>query len=91
MTDNAIKWLTELSPFDKVKGHTKIELTDIHTGKKQIIEKDNAFQAGVLAPYMRSMGAYNDNPYANSTWASHPIRRNLCGGILCFRPRLRRG
>lgn len=85
MKDNAIKWLTELNPFDKVKGHTKIELTDIHTGKKQIIEKDNAFQAGVLAKYMRSMGAYNNNPYANSTWAGQQIWRNLCGGIFCFR------
>lgn len=85
MKDKAIKWLTELNPFDKVKGHTKIELTDIHTGAKQIIEKDNAFQAGVLAQYMRSMGAYNNNPYANSTWAGQQIWRNLCGGIFCFR------
>ena len=85
MKDNAIKWLTELNPFDNVKGHTKIELTDVKTGKKQIIEKDNAFQAGVLAKYMRSMGAYNNNPYANSTWAGQPIWRNLCGGIFCFR------
>lgn len=84
MKDNAIKWLTELNPFDKVKGHTKIELTDVKTGKKQVIEKDNAFQAGVLAKYMRSMGAYNNNPYANSTWAGQPIWRNLCGGIFCF-------
>ena len=85
MKDKATEWLMGLNPFDKVKGHTKIELTDIHTGKKQIIEKDNAFQAGVLAQYMRSMGAYNNNPYANSTWAGQPIWRNLCGGILCFR------
>ena len=41
MKDKAIQWLMGLNPFDKVKGHTKIELTDIHTGKKQIIEKDN--------------------------------------------------
>lgn len=85
MKDDAIKWLAELNPFDKVKGHTKIELTDVKTGKKQVIEKDNAFQAGVLAAYMRSMGAYNNNPYANSTWAGQPIWRNLCGGILLFR------
>ena len=85
MKDKATEWLMGLNPFDKVKGHTKIELTDVKTGKKQIIEKDNAFQAGVLASYMRSMGAYNNNPYANSTWAGQPIWRNLCGGILCFR------
>lgn len=85
MKDKATEWLMGLNPFDKVKGHTKIELTDVKTGKKQVIEKDNAFQAGVLASYMRSMGAYNNNPYANSTWAGQPIWRNLCGGILCFR------
>lgn len=84
MKDKATEWLMGLNPFEKVKGHTKIELTDVKTGKKQIIEKDNAFQAGVLASYMRSMGAYNNNPYANSTWAGQPIWRNLCGGIFCF-------
>ena len=85
MKDKETEWLMGLNPFDKVKGHTKIELTDVKTGKKQVIEKDNAFQAGVLAQYMRSMGAYNNNPYANSTWAGQPIWRNLCGGIFCFR------
>ena len=85
MKDKATAWLMGLNPFDKVKGHTKIELTDVKTGKKQVIEKDNAFQAGVLASYMRSMGAYNNNPYANSTWAGQPIWRNLCGGIFCFK------
>lgn len=85
MKDKATEWLMGLNPFDKVKGHTKIELTDVKTGKKQVIEKDNAFQAGVLAKYMRSMGAYNNNPYANGTWAGQPIWRNLCGGIFCFR------
>lgn len=84
MKDKATEWLMGLNPFDKVKGHTKIELTDVKTGAKQIIEKDNTFQAGVLANYMRSMGAYNNNPYANGTWAGQPIWRNLCGGILCF-------
>ena len=29
MKDKAIEWLMGLNPFDKVKGHTKIELTDI--------------------------------------------------------------
>lgn len=73
------------NPFEKVHGHTKIELTDIKSGKKKIIEHDNDFQSGVLASYMRSMGAFNNNPYANSTWAGQPIWRNLCGGVFCFR------
>lgn len=74
----------EINEFTKLHGHTKIELTDIKTGKKKVVEHDNDFQAGVLASYMRSMGAYNNNPYANDTWAGQPIWRNLCGGIFCF-------
>lgn len=74
-----------MNPLANVKGHTKIELTDIHTGKKQVIEHDNAFQPGVLANYMRSLGAFNNNPYDNDTWNGQAIWRNLVGGILLFR------
>lgn len=85
MKDRAKSILLPENPFEKVHGHTRIELTDIKSGKKKIIEHDNDFQSGVLAKYMRSMGAYNNNPYANSTWAGQPIWRNLCGGVFCFR------
>jgi hypothetical protein len=74
----------EINEFTKMHGHTTIELTDVSTGKKKIIEHDNDFQAGVLASYMRSLGAFNANPYTNGTWAGLPIWRNLCGGLLCF-------
>lgn len=84
MRDKTKKILLPENPFEKIHGHTKIELTDIRNGQKKVIEHDNDFQAGVLANYMRSMGAYDNNPYANSTWAGQPIWRNLCGGIFCF-------
>lgn len=73
------------NPFKKIHGHTKIELTDIRDGSKKIIEHDNAFQPGVLANYMRSLGAFNNNPYDNDTWNSNAKWRNLVGGILLFR------
>lgn len=73
------------NPFKKIHGHTKIELTDIRDGSKKIIEHDNAFQPGVLASYMRSLGAFNNNPYDNDTWNSNAKWRNLVGGILLFR------
>lgn len=69
----------------KVKGHTRIELTTVATGKKKIIEHENVFQSAVLSRYLRSLGAYNNSPYANATWASRKLWRNLCGGILLFR------
>lgn len=68
----------------KLKGHTKIELTDVHTGKKEVIEHDNTFQSAVVAAYMRSMGALNNNPYNNSTWRGIDMLRNFVGGIFCF-------
>lgn len=74
-----------VNPFAKLHGHTKIELTDVKTGKKQVIEHDNTFQAGVLASYMRSLGAFNNNPFDNDTWNSNAKWRNLVGGILLFR------
>ena len=73
------------NPFKKIHGHTKIELTDVKTGKKQVIEHDNTFQAGVLANYMRSLGAFNNNPYDNDSWSGQDKWRNLVGGILLFR------
>lgn len=73
------------NPFKKIHGHTKIELTDIRTGEKKVIEHDNTFQAGVLANFMRSLGAFNNNPFDNDTFNSNAKWRSLVGGILLFR------
>lgn len=42
-------------------GHTKIELTDVHTGAVEVVEKHN-FITGALAEWLRPMGVYS-NPY----------------------------
>lgn len=69
----------------QISGRTRIELTSVRTGEKKIIEHKNTFQSSIIAEYLRSLGAYNNNPYDNSTWASQNILRNLCGGIFLFR------
>ena len=68
----------------KIKGHTKIELTDVNTGKKEIVESDNTFQSSVVASYMRSLGLFNNNPFNNGDWNGRDILRNFAGGIFCF-------
>lgn len=63
----------------KLKGHTKITLTDVRTGRQDIIEKDN-----MVTQAIRRLFANN---YANSLDLSNsqlmPIR-NLFGGVLLF-------
>lgn len=69
----------------KVKGHTRIELTNAKTGEKKVIEHENTFQSAVIAKQLRSLGAVKNSPWNNNTWAGRPLWRNLCGGILLFR------
>lgn len=72
-------------PFGKIKGHTRIELTDVKTGKKKVIEHDNVFQNIVLSSFLRSLGQADNSPFANSTFNGLNLYRALCGGILLFK------
>lgn len=72
------------NPFKNLKGHTRIELTNVRTGEKKVIEHDNNFQPGVLANYLRGLGAFNNSPFDNDTWAGYAEWRNLVGGIMLF-------
>ena len=85
MRDYAKKILLSNHDFSKVEGRTRIELTNVKTGEKKIIEHKNTFQSSVLAAQLRSLGAANNSPWSNSTWAGRPLWRNLLGGILLFR------
>ena len=53
-----------------LKGNTKIELTNIHTGKKEVIEKHNTFTNAIskLLEYYTATGA---NIYYSSS--GHPF------------------
>ena len=68
-----------------IKGHTKIILTDVRSGKKKIVEHDNTFQASYLANMLRSFGVANASPWSNETFAANAFWRNMCGGIFLFR------
>ena len=72
----------------KIKGHTRIELTKVETGERKIIEHDNIFQSAVVAKFLRSLGAANNNPFANDVWRGLPVYRNLCGGVFLFRDQI---
>ena len=72
-------------PFGKIKGHTRIELTDVRTGKKKVVEHDNTFQNECLSRFLRSLGQAGNSPFMNSTFNGQNLYRNLCGGILLFR------
>lgn len=85
MRDNAKKILLRNPEFLKVEGRTRIELTNVKTGEKQIIEHKNTFQSAVLAAQLRSLGAANNSPWTDGTFAGRPLWRNLLGGILLFR------
>lgn len=54
------------------KGNTKIELTNIHTGEKEIIEKHNTFTNAIpkLLEYYTATGS---NIYYSSTQDNHPF------------------
>lgn len=82
--DNAkILELSEIKPRT-YHGHTRIELKDVRTGRRDRIESDNTFQSAVLAKYLRSLGIYNNIPWGNQYWAAQDLWRNLVGGILLF-------
>ena len=68
-----------------IHGHTRIELTNVKSGGKKIIEHDNTFQSNILSAALRSLGESKSNPWSNNDWAARPLWRNLCGGILLFR------
>lgn len=67
----------------KLKGHTKIELTDVHTGKKEVIEHDNAITDG-LQKTLRALGAADCTYYRDSNTAALEIWKYLIGGIYLF-------
>lgn len=68
-----------------IHGHTRIDLRDVKTGKRERIESDNTFMATTLAKYMRDLGFSCNSPYENQEWRSRNMVRNLCGGVFLFK------
>lgn len=65
----------------RLKGTTKIELTNVKTGKKEVYTHDN-FVTEFAAEYFRECGALNTNPVGNLNDA-YPLDA-LFGGIMLF-------
>ena len=62
-----------------IKGHAKIELTDVHNGGKEVIESDNIVTNGA-ANFMKPIGTFY-NPYNNF---SDPLVTTLYGGLILW-------
>ena len=60
-----------------LKGHTKITLTDVHTGETKVIEKDNMVTNAVAEIFAK-------NWCGLARFAEILPIRNLFGGVLCF-------
>lgn len=73
-----------------IKGHTKIELTNVKTGQKKILESDNMVTNGMFNSMQQTPMNFG------SVWAtpfsSHvPLVDKLCGGILLFHDTINEG
>ena len=64
-----------------IKGTTKIELTDVKTGKKQVIEKHNTFTSALSQLFQPSLGHLT---VESSLRAFAPCYSSVLGGILLF-------
>lgn len=64
-------------------GHTIIELRNARTGIRDRVEHDNDFTLGI-DQYLTDGGFFNNSPFANETWRTQAIYRNLIGGIFLF-------
>jgi len=69
-----------------LKGHTKIELTDVNTGKKEVYEDDNLV-TNALSSLLNSnyFGFESTDVNTNKTWMTrYPIIGNALGGVLLY-------
>ena len=85
------KYKFDKPEIERIKGHTKIELTDVKTKHRKVIESDNTFQTDVLADKMLGgifrQGAYDDVlPTGNYTLADIALAQmqRTVGGIMLF-------
>lgn len=65
-----------------IKGHSKIELTNVNTGQKERYEDDNMV-TNALQLYMNDLGMYNISPFYMDAVRNNMIAA-LLGGVLAF-------
>jgi hypothetical protein len=65
-----------------LKGHAQIELSDVHTGKKQVLESDNMF-TDAISTLLNRRGIVNGGSNSTSTFYL-PLQEKALRGILLF-------
>ena len=73
-----------------IHGHTKIELKNVKTGLKDIIESDNTFQDTVLTQFLSTNGDNCHDLFSNNTFRAEPWKY-LMGGLLLFHDEIQVG
>lgn len=68
-----------------LKGTTKIELTDVHTGETQVIEKHNAITGALQELFNPVLGHLTS---ASTLTSQIPVHSSLLGGMLLFDSRI---
>lgn len=72
-------------------GHTKIELKNVRTGLKTVIEHDNTFQGSFVAKFLHeSLDTPEKNIYAQNAGATAPWKA-MAGGLLLFKNTITEG
>lgn len=64
-----------------MKGYTKIELTNVHTGEKEVVEKHNIITNNLTEMYKTYLLCSQQPKYFNNT---DPLYTNGMGGIILF-------
>lgn len=74
-----------------LKGKAKIELTNIHTGEREVIEEENMFTKGLeytLNALEQFPTAVNNTQNQAEANCMYPIIENLLGGVMLFSGKL---
>ena len=66
-----------------MKGRTIIELTDVNTGKKELVDSENMV-TNALNKFLQPLGMYNPTAFNALDLRNENLLNNLLGGIMLF-------
>lgn len=66
-----------------LKGHTKIELTNVHTGKKEVVEKHNIV-TNAIQDMLKTYGIYSPAIFGNGVVCSNFDIKSCYGGLITW-------
>lgn len=86
MKDKASNFPLNELKVPTMHGHTRIELKNVKTGLKEVVESENTFQSGALANFLRTYGYARGSKYTNnSSFTGRDTWKNLVGGLFLFK------